>query len=284
MAISYGERLGRFGVMGRAGVLDGGTAAELEKLGYGAVWIGGSPPADLAFAEELLSATDRITVATGIVNMWTAPAPEVAASYHRLEAKYPGRFLLGLGIGHREVNQPYQKPYDKIVEYLDQLDAADVPPTARVLAALGPRVLALAGERTAGAFPYLVTPEHTATARAVLGVGKLLAPEHKAVLGTDHATTRPIARAAVRNPYLDLRLTNYLNNLRRLGFTDDDFTDGGSDRLVDALAAQGDPPTVAARLREHLDAGADHVAVQLVTEPGADPIPGYRRLADALLR
>lgn len=282
MATSYGERLGRFGVMGGAGALDAATAVELEKLGYGTVWLGGSPPADLAYAEDLLSATGRITVATGIVNMWTAPAPEVAASYHRLEARYPGRFVLGLGIGHREINQPYQKPYDKMVEYLDELDAAGVPAGERVLAALGPRVLALAGERTAGAFPYLVTPDHTASARAVLGEGPLLAPEHKVVLGTDPATTRPIARGAVRNPYLDLRLTNYLNNLRRLGFADDDFTDGGSDRLVDALAAQGDPETVSARLREHLQAGADHVAVQLVAAPGDDVIAGYRKLAEAL--
>jgi probable F420-dependent oxidoreductase len=273
--------LGRFGVWRHSG-LDGAFAAEIERLGFGALWIGGSPPADLTLAEELLDATERITVATGIVNMWDSPAEAVAESYHRLARRHPDRFLLGVGVGHREVVQPYQKPYDKIVEYLGQLDAAGVPTSARVLAALGPRVLELAGQRAGGAHPYLVTPEHTAQARSILGAGSLLAPEHKVVLGTELERTRPIARAAVQNPYLKLRLSNYLNNWRRLGFTEDDFADGGSDRLVDALVAQGDAASAAARLREHLEAGADHVAIQLCTEPGADPVPGYRQLAEVL--
>ncbi|WP_028925878.1 LLM class F420-dependent oxidoreductase [Pseudonocardia acaciae] len=274
--------LGTYGIWRVSNGLDGPLVAELEKLGYGAVWIGGSPPADLRLAEELLDATERIAVVTGIVNMWTSPAATVAESYHRLAAKHPGRFVLGVGVGHREATQEYRKPYDTIVEYLDALDAAEVPVGERILAALGPKVTRLAGERTAGAFPYLITPEHTAQARAILGDGPLLTPEHKVVLGTDPERTRPIAREAVLNPYLRYRLSNYLNNWRRLGFTEDDLAGEGSDRLIDALVAQGDAATVAARLREHLDAGADHVAIQLATEPGADPLPGYRELAEAL--
>jgi probable F420-dependent oxidoreductase len=274
--------LGQYGIWRSSGGLDGALAAELEKLGFGAVWIGGSPPADLGLAEELLDATERIAVLTGIVNMWDSPAAAVAESYHRLAAKHPGRFVLGVGVGHREVHQAYQKPYDKMVTYLDELDTAGVPKAERILAALGPRVIRLAGQRTAGAFPYLVTPEHTAQAREILGDGPLLTPEHKVVLGTDRERTRAIARPAVLNPYLKHRLSNYLNNWRRLGFTEDDLAGEGSDRLIDALVAQGDAATVTARLREHLAAGADHVAIQLATEPGADPLPGYRQLADAL--
>lgn len=272
--------LGRYGVWRHESGLGPELAREIEALGYGAIWVGGSPPADLQLVEALLAATDRISVATGIVNMWASPAEEVAASYHRITRAYPGRFLLGVGIGHPEATAEYRSPYATIVAYLDALDAAGVPVDGRVLAALGPRVLALAAERTAGAHPYLTTPDHTRTARAQVGAGVLLAPEQKVVLEVDGQRARAIARPPVDRPYL--HLTNYTTNLKKLGFTDADLADGGSDRLIDALVAHGDAATVAARLDEHLAAGADHVCAQVLTEPGGDPVPALRELAAAL--
>ncbi|MFD6062296.1 putative F420-dependent oxidoreductase [Rhodococcus wratislaviensis] len=273
-------QLGQFGVWRHAGGLAPEVGAAIESAGYGAIWIGGSPPADLDVAERLLDATSTITVATGIVNIWTAPADEIATSFHRLEARHPGRFLLGIGVGHPE--QPglnYSKPYAALVEYLDALDAAGVPAGRRVLAALGPKVLELSAARAAGAHPYLTTPQHTREARELLGPGPVIAPEQKVVLDTDPERARPIGRSAVENPYLHLR--NYVNNLKRLGYTDEQIADGGSDDLIDALAAHGDTQYVAGRLREHLDAGADHVAIQ-VLPAGDDPVPALRELAGAL--
>lgn len=269
--------LGTYGIWRHAGGLTPELAAEVEALGYGAIWIGGSPPGDLALAESLLDATARIAVATGIVNMWSTPAAEVAASYHRIEATHPGRFLLGVGIGHPEATSDYRRPYATIVDYLDALDAAGVPATGRALAALGPKVLALAGERTAGAHPYLTTPEHTREARALLGDGVLLAPEHKVVLDIDPERARAVGRPVVQSPYLGLR--NYTSNLLRLGWTDDDIAGAGSDRLIDALVAHGHATAVAARLDEHVDAGADHVCAQVLNP---DPLPAMRELAEAL--
>lgn len=179
-------------------------------------------------------------------------------SSHRIEQRFPGRFLLGIGAGHPEHTGTYRKPYDALVEYLDELDAADVPKERRALAALGPRVLQLAAERTAGALPYLVTPEHTRQARAALGP-VLLAPEHKFVLEDDPERARAIGRDRVD---FYLGLSNYVSNLRRLGFSEDDLTAPGSDRFVDALAVHGSAAEVAAQLKTHLDAGADHVAIQ----------------------
>jgi probable F420-dependent oxidoreductase len=270
--------VGRIGVWQRTAVITPPFAVELENLGYGTVWIGGSPDGRLELAEALLAATGRITVATGIVNMWKDDAATVAASYHRLEAGYPGRFLLGVGIGHREHTQQYRNPYEKIVEYLDQLDDGGVPVERRVLAALGPRVLRLSAERAAGAHPYLTTPEHTAFARKVLGAGPLLAPEQKVVVDADVERARSVARPAVKSPYLGL--VNYRQNLLRTGWTEDDLAGDGSDRLIDALALQGDAATVAGGITAHLEAGADHVAVQVL---GDDRLPGYRALAEALL-
>lgn len=272
--------LGRYGIWRPAGGLTPELAVEVEALGFGTVWIGGSPPGDLELAESLLDATSTLKVATGIVNMWTDDADTVARSYHRIVAKHPGRFLLGVGIGHPEAQQTYARPYDKIVEYLDQLDAAGVPVEGRALAALGPKVLRLSGERTAGAHPYLTTPEHTRQAREILGAGPLLAPEQKVVLDTDPERAREIGRPAVRYPYL--MLVNYVNNLRRLGWSEEDIADGGSDRLIDALALHGDAETVAAGVTAHLDAGADHVNIQVLTEEGGDPLPAYRELAKVL--
>ncbi|WP_199429301.1 LLM class F420-dependent oxidoreductase [Qaidamihabitans albus] len=271
--------LGKIGIWRWASGLNPALAAEVERLGYGAIWIGGSPPADLELAERLLGATSTLTVATGIVNMWNADAATVAESYHRIAEKHPGRFLLGVGVGHPEATQEYQKPYDKIVSYLDELDEAGVPVEGRALAALGPRVLKLARERTAGAHPYLTTPEHTRQARGILGTAALLAPEQKVVLETDPERAREIGRPPVRNPYLGL--VNYRKNLLRLGWTEADIDNGGSDRLIDALAIHGDAATVARGVRAHLDAGADHVCIHVLTEDN-EPLPVYQALADAL--
>src|SRR6202043_3851546 len=205
--------LGKVGIWRHPSGLTPEVVAEVEALGYGAIWVGGSPPGDLGVVEHLLDTTDHIAVATGIVNAWKDDAATVGASYHRITARYPGRFLLGLGIGHPEATQEYQQPYAKLVSSLDQLDDLKVPAGGRVLAALGPRVLRLSAERAAGAHPYLVTPEHTGQARRILGAGPLLAPEQKLVLETDPERARAIARPRVQHPYLGL--TNYVSNLRR---------------------------------------------------------------------
>ena len=271
--------LGRYGIWMRAGGLTPELAREIEALGYGAIWIGGSPPGDLALAESLLDATDHLAVATGIVNMWTTPAAEVAPSYHRIEKAHPGRFLLGVGIGHPEATAEYRSPFATIVEYLDALDAAGVPKEGRALAALGPKVLEVAAERTAGAHPYLTTPAHTRWARELVGPGVLLAPEQKVVLETDPEKARAIGRPPVDRPYLHLR--NYVANLQRLGWTDEDIAGGGSDALIDALAVHGSAATVAAGLDAHLEAGADHVCAQILTTHD-NPIAEMRELAGAL--
>jgi probable F420-dependent oxidoreductase len=270
---------GRYGIWAGGAQLTPELATTIEQLGYGAVWIGGSPPADLELPESLLAATDRLVVATGIVNMWGSPAPEVAASYLRIADRYPDRFLLGVGIGHPEAVKEYKKPYATIIDYLDELDAGGVPIAGRALAALGPKVLAVARDRTAGAHPYLTTPRHTAEARAILGDGPLLAPEQKVVLDTDVERARAIGREKVRNPYL--KLANYRNNLLREGFTEEDL-DTASDAVVDALAIHGDAATVAAGLTAHLDAGADHVCAQVLVSDDAEYVPALTTLAEAL--
>jgi probable F420-dependent oxidoreductase len=271
--------LGRFGVFRRYSALSPELAASLERLGYGAIWVGGSP-GDLRRIEELLDATSAIAVATGVLNIWQDGPREVAASYHRIEERHPGRLLLGIGVGHPEATRAqYTKPYAALVDYLDELDAAEVPVQRRVLAALGPRVLKLSAEHAAGAHPYLVTPEHTRRARGILGPGPLLAPEQKVVLEADSARARAISRPAVK-PYLGL--VNYTSNLRTLGFGDDDLAGSGSDRLIDALFIHGDNAAVTAGLAAHLEAGADHVAVNLITAQGDDPVAGFTTLAAAL--
>jgi probable F420-dependent oxidoreductase len=269
--------LGRFGVW-TGGPVTPEQAKEIEKLGYGALWVGGSPAADLAFVEPILEATETLQVATGIVNVWAAPAADVAASYHRIEKAFPGRFLLGVGIGHPEHTDEYRKPYDVLIEYLDALDAASVPTSRRVLAALGPKVLKLSAERSAGAHPYLTTPEHTAQAHELLGNAVFLAPEHKVVLARDAAAAREVGRQTVEF-YLDL--SNYVNNWKRLGFTDVDVTKPGSDKLIDAVVAHGTPDDIAKRLKEHIDAGADHVCIQVLGGPDAF-IPTLAELAGPL--
>jgi probable F420-dependent oxidoreductase len=275
------DELGTFGVFRRFGALTPEFAAELERLGYGAIWVGDSPAGDLRMIEDYLDATTTIMVATGIVNIWKDAPEVVAASFHRIEQRHPGRFLLGIGVGHPEAaGARYNKPYEALVAYLDALDEARVPMDRRVLAALGPRVLKLAAERTAGAHPYLVTPEHTLRAREIVGPGVLLAPEQRVVLAADPERARAIGRPTVEKPYLGL--SNYTRNLRSLGFTDEDLADGGSDRLIDALVVYGDPAAVAAGLTKHVEAGANHVAVNLITGPGEDPLVGFAQLASAL--
>ncbi|MDT5144448.1 MAG: hypothetical protein QOI79_3815 [Mycobacterium sp.] len=253
--------LGRYGVWLPSRSITPELAAQIESLGYGAAWIGGSPDADLKWVEPALAQTSSLQLATGIINIWSSPAADVAESYHRIENAYPGRFLLGIGVGHPEHTQEYRKPYDALVEYLDALDAASVPTSRRVLAALGPKVLALSAERSGGAHPYLTTPEHTAYARELVGNTVFLAPEHKVVLTTDADEAREIGRQSV-DFYLDL--SNYVNNWLRLGFTDTDVRKPGSDKLIDAVVAHGTPEAIAARLNEHLEAGADHVAIQVL--------------------
>ena len=269
--------LGRIGIWRHPSGLTPEVVAAVEALGYGAIWVGGSPGGDLGVVENLLDTTDHIAVATGIVNVWQDDAATIGADYHRIAARHPGRFLLGLGIGHPEATPEYQRPYAKLVSYLDELDDLKVPAGGRALAALGPRVLALAADRSAGAAPYLVTPEHTRRARQILGEGPLLAPEQKVVLETDPERARAIARPRVQNPYLGL--TNYVSNLRRLGWTDADFAGGGSDALIDALVVHGDAQALGRGITAHLDAGADHVAVQVL---GSDPRPALRALAGSL--
>lgn len=270
--------LGRIGVWRRFDEWEPGVAVQLEELGYGTAWVGGSPDGSLQVVDRLLAATERITVGTSIVNMWQDAAGTVAESYHRIEAAYPGRFVLGVGIGHPEATQEYRSPYETVEEYLDQLDGAGVPAGRRVLAALGPKVLRLAGKRCAGAIPYLVTPEHTRQARDVLGDAAVLAPEQKVVLDTDAANARDVGREGVRNPYLSL--TNYRRNLIRLGWPEQELDGGGSDRLIDALAVHGDAAAVAEGITAHLEAGADHVAVQAL---GSTRSKAYERVAELLL-
>jgi probable F420-dependent oxidoreductase len=246
--------LGKFGVWGSryewADRVD--EVAELEALGFGTFWLGASPESDLALPERLLGVTESMTIATSVLNVWQAEPEEVSRSFHRIG---DDRLVLGVGVGHKQIDQAYEKPYPKLVSYLDRLD---VPADNVVLAALGPKVLRLAAERTAGAHPYLVPLEHTARAREALG-DKLLAPEVTVVVEPDPEAARAVARERLAYYF---SLTNYTSNWLRWGFTEDDIAGNGSDRLIDALVAWGTPDQVAAKLHAHLDAGADHVAVQ----------------------
>ena len=262
-------------------------AQALEDSGYDTIWIG-TATGDLELPGAVLAATERLKVATGILDVWSSPAEVVAANHQRLSKTYPNRFLLGLGASHAPMveasGERYVRPLSRVRSFLDELDGVPdpVPSDERVLAALGPRALELAAARSAGAHPYLVTPEHTASARETLGEGPLLAPEQKVVLSTDPATARARARQSLA---IYFGLPNYTNNLRRLGFEDHDFADGGSDRLVDSLVAWGDLDSVQKRIAAHLDAGADHVAVQVLgtdSDAGALPLTAWRQFATTL--
>lgn len=270
---------GKVGVWAHESLLDGDLAAELEQLGYGAIWLGGSPGGQLAIADELLGATKRLVVATGITNIWMDDPRVMAATTRRLRDAHADRFVLGVGAGHREAVQQYERPYDAVVGYLDVLDGEGLGTDERVLAALGPKMLRLAGDRSLGAHPYLVTPEHTKVARQTLGGGPFLAPEQKVIIDPDVERARRRARRTVDNPYL--HLTNYVSNLKRLGWTDADIADEGSDALIDALVAHGEPMIAADRIRAHLDAGADHVAIQLLAPRASDHTAQYAAIAQA---
>ena len=261
------------------------AARELEALGYSTLWFpGGSGGAVLERAGELLAATRRAVVATGILNVWMHDPADVAAGHAELAAAHPGRFLLGVGIGHAPQLEPgqWKRPLTTMRAYLDALDAAakPVPASERILAALGPKMLALAAERSLGTHPYLVTADHTRVAREALGPGPLVAPEQAVALEADPDRARALGRQHLAR-YLPL--PNYTNNWLRLGYTEDDLRDGGSDRLVDGLVAWGDEAAIAARVREHLDAGADHVCLQVLGGTlEAPPLEQWRALAAPL--
>lgn len=268
-------------------------ARELEALGYGALWFPETLGREaLTQAALLLAATQRMTIATGIANIWARDAVAMANAQRTLTEAYPDRFLLGLGVSHAPTVEQvrghrYRRPVAYMRAYLEAMDRAPftaVPPRTaprRVLAALGPKMLALAAERAWGAHPYFVPVAHTAQARQLLGPAPLLAPEQAIVLETEPSRAREVAR---QHTARYLRLPNYVNNLSRLGFTEEDLTDGGSDRLVDAIVAWGDLDTVVRRIREHLAAGANHVCIQVLTaEPATIPREQWRELAAALL-
>ena len=284
--LNTGLRLGRFGAWLNPRYSDDERTefvVQAESLGFPTAWLGfgRASISDLALVERVLDATATIIVATAIVNMWTNDPDDIVASYQRIAARHGDRFLLGVGVGHPESITTYRQPYATIVDYLDRLDAGGVPTNRRILAALGPRALKLAADRTLGTHPYLVVPEHTRDARQLLGPDVVIAPEHKVVLETDPEIARSIGRPFVAEPYLKLR--NYTNNLRRFGYTDDDINAGGSDRLIDALVLHGSTDKIASRLRAHLDAGANHVAIQILTADGHNPMAAYQQLAHTLL-
>ena len=258
------------------------AAAELEQLGYSVLWIPGmqgGPVFDAA--GRLLRATREVTVATGILNIWMHDPEQAAAERAQLDDAYEGRFLLGLGVSHAPLVDRYEKPLTAMRDYLDSLDAAApaVPREERVLAALGPKMLALARERSAGAHPYLVSVEHTRRAREILGAGALLAPELGVVLDDEPQRAREVARGHLER-YMGL--PNYVDNWRRLGYRDEDFALGGSDALVDALIGWGDVEAIAERIEEHFDAGADHVCLQVIATRGGLPREEWRELSAAL--
>ncbi|MEV7630004.1 TIGR03620 family F420-dependent LLM class oxidoreductase [Actinoplanes sp. NPDC089786] len=263
------------------------AALELEELGYARLWF------SAGFGEnvprrfrDLLDGTKRIGVAPGIVSIWHSSPAEVAAFTADAERDHPGRFLLGLGASHaplvEEKGIDYRKPYSKMVSYLDALDDAGLPRSQRVLAALGPRMLELSRDRSAGAHPYFTPVEHTAEARAALGADRLLAPEVAVVVDPDAGSARATARQYTAGY---LALPNYTNNLRRFGWTDDDLAGGGSDRLVEALIPWGTPEQVAAGVEKHFEAGADEVAIQVLNggNAGAFPADAFRTLAAILI-
>lgn len=269
------------------------AAAQLiEQLGFGALWIPETLGRDpFVAAALLLGATERLPIATGIANIYARDPMTMANAQKTLAEAFPNRFLLGLGVSHSHLvagirKHDYSKPYSHMVEFLDRMDAARymaVPPErdpGRVLAALGPKMLELAATRAQGAHPYFTTPEHTALARAAMGADALLAPEQMCVLSTDPVEARAIARG---NMKIYMGLPNYWNNLLRLGFTEADREDGGSDRLVDAVVVWGTAQQVADRVAEHRTAGANHVCVQVLRGDRQIPEREWRDLAAVLL-
>jgi probable F420-dependent oxidoreductase len=274
--------LTRFGVWISGRILDersGARAAALaEELGFGALWVGGSPR--LPTLRPMLAGSERIVIATGIINIWQYEPAELAAEYAQLDSEFPGRVLVGVGIGHPEATSEYQKPLAKTREFLDGIDAAQeptIPKDRRCVAALGPKMLELSAERSLGTHPYFTPVEHTRFARERLGAGPLIAPELSCVVA--ESADRARARAFAANY---LRMSNYTNNLKRFGFGQSDIEHGGSDRLIDEVVPQGPAGQIAEMAQAHLAAGADHVCVQQV---GASELPEreWRELSAALL-
>ncbi len=258
------------------------AAVELETLGYGALWIpGGIDDAVLGDVDRLLSKTKKIVIGTGIINIWKQSAADVAAWWKGQSAERQARVWLGIGVSHAPlIGDDWMKPIAKTRQWLDEASAAGLPADAMCIAALGPQMLELSRDRTGGAHPYLVTPEHTAAARAILGAGKQLAPEQGVVLESDPDTARALARGALQ---FYTSLPNYANNWRRYGFTEEDISTV-SDRLVDGLFAWGGAEQIAARVKAHHDAGADHVCIQVVSATGLDGArAAWRELANVLL-
>jgi probable F420-dependent oxidoreductase len=274
--------LTRFGVWttySAVGVENAVQAARLvQDLGYGALWLGGSPEVDEL--RPLLEATETLVAATGITNIWVSNPAMVAVEAAALERDYGDRSLIGIGAGHPEATSDYTRPRHATIEFLDVLDAAPamLPPERRVLAALGPKMLDLAGERSLGSHPYFTTVEHTRFARDRLGSGRLLAPELACVVDTDAERARASAR---KYAALYLGLSNYTNNLLRFGFTERDIADGGSDRLIDRVIPHGSAPEIAEVVHAHIAAGADHVCLQPVGVSGV-PREQWTALARAL--
>jgi probable F420-dependent oxidoreductase len=270
--------------LGRIGIWrlrQAGTEAlqEIEALGFAALWIGNSPA--LAEARPFLEASSTITIATGILNIWQHEPAAVAAERAELAREFPGRFLLGIGVGHPEATSEYTKPLTAMRRFLDGLDAADepVPRDERIAAALGPKMLDLAAERSLGAHPYFTTAEHTRLTRERVGPEAVVAPEVAVVLEAEPDVARETARAYAQGY---LQRSNYVTNLERLGFSDGDVAGGGSDRLIDAVVPHGSPERVADAVRAHLEAGADHVCLQPLGH-GPAPAADYRELARVLL-
>jgi probable F420-dependent oxidoreductase len=274
-----GMELGRVGIWQRRHEVSADAAREIESLGYSALWLGASPaPAD---TRPFLERTSTLVVATGILNVWQHEPAEVAARHAELTRAFPGRFLLGIGVGHPEAINVYERPLAKMGAFFDGLDAAEqpVPRDQRVAAALGPKMLDLAAERSLGAIPYFVTADHTRFARERMGGGALLAPEVAVVVEPDREVARAKAR---RYTATYLAATNYLRSLRRLGFSERDLADGGSDRLIDAVIPHGSPEAIAEAVGAHFDAGANHVCLQPIAH-AYPPVDDYRSLARALL-
>jgi probable F420-dependent oxidoreductase len=274
--------LGKIGVWTSYRVIgeeNAGEAARLvEELGYGTFWLGGSPR--LSTVRPLLEATENLVVATGIVNVWAYEPAQLAAEHAELVRDFPDRLLVGIGIGHPEATGDYSKPLSAMRAFLDGLDAAEppLPRDRRCLAALAPKMLALSAERSLGAIPYFVPVAHTSYARSVLGPEPLLAPEVAFVLDANADSAREQAREYAR---LYLGLSNYANNLLRHGFTEEDVAAGGSDRLIDEVVPHGSAAEIATVVHAHLDAGANHVTLQAIGEPGI-PREGWTALAEAL--
>jgi probable F420-dependent oxidoreductase len=267
-------RLGRIGIW-RRHQPGPGIVPELEALGYGTLWLGSSPSLD--DARRYLEASEEITVATGILNIWQHEPADVAAQHAELTRDYPGSFLLGIGVGHPEATSDYRRPLRAMRAFFDGLEG--VPRDELIAAALGPKMLDLAAERSLGTHPYFTTPEHTRFARERVGPDAVVAPELAVVVEADAERARADARAYAAT-YLGL--TNYTSNLLRFGFTERDLAGGGSDRLIDAVIPHGSPEAIAEAVQAHFDAGADHVCLQPLGH-GPAPLEDYRALARVLL-